>query len=442
MGYNKSQVGDPTRDLLSSATSAAGGSSAESSKVAFGFKWAPRLTELNVSQYIVPEVGAGIYVLVRLAEDLTHRRNVEECFGDPNSIATPEVRTNRYPPARLYDVATPSDQLVGLVTPYKQILDNESALNRRLTLVQGYLEYANKCLNLINATETGRGLLAALVGTNKNVNIFPGHMGNQNSVLDFPTAVCAVTNEILVAGVGSGARTALQRLPVDEGADRYNALANAVNTMPLYSIFQTPQYRDTGFLTHAAAVKGPAALVTAEQIKSLFETTPKLLITERLQAQSEGEESTLVDGISLTQYKMNAIIATLYPYTDPSTGSSSFINFCIVDESSRPADRPPAVGLAHELIHAYYSAKGTQIGFQADDCSTTLYELLATGLEPFQSGTTYPYSDNRLRAEWSAVSSTSGVDSLNATLPAGQRTVYAPVTGSDQIIACRRGGVI
>jgi hypothetical protein len=60
--------------------------------------------------------------------------------------------------------------------------------------------------------------------------------------------------------------------------------------------------------------------------------------------------------------------------------------------------RPPAVALAHELTHAYYYARGTQMGTEDSSSELSggrLFELMAVGMAPFTAG---PYSENRMRA--------------------------------------------
>jgi hypothetical protein len=65
-------------------------------------------------------------------------------------------------------------------------------------------------------------------------------------------------------------------------------------------------------------------------------------------------------------------------------------------------NRPPWIGMAHELIHAYYNATATQLAEVDNDDSargpltTVLGEYMCVGLGPWANA---PISENRIRAE-------------------------------------------
>jgi hypothetical protein len=59
-------------------------------------------------------------------------------------------------------------------------------------------------------------------------------------------------------------------------------------------------------------------------------------------------------------------------------------------------ERPSAIGLAHELIHAYYSAKG----LQPSSPDRLLDDLICIGLGPWFNE---PVTDNKMRGEWNGV---------------------------------------
>ena len=74
--------------------------------------------------------------------------------------------------------------------------------------------------------------------------------------------------------------------------------------------------------------------------------------------------------------------------------------------------RPPAIGLAHELIHAEQAAYGRMIDGKAPNGSALklagskakeeadIRELEAVGVPPYD---TYPFSENKIRAQWKPV---------------------------------------
>lgn len=75
---------------------------------------------------------------------------------------------------------------------------------------------------------------------------------------------------------------------------------------------------------------------------------------------------------------------------------------CDLDPAMR--NRPPALGLAHELIHALHGMSGTNMRVSTDGRYNSsgkplerLEEVITTGLPPYNFE---PFSDNKLRALW------------------------------------------
>jgi hypothetical protein len=139
------------------------------------------------------------------------------------------------------------------------------------------------------------------------------------------------------------------------------------------------------------------------------------------------EQDRTVDAVShvtLTEYFRLAMIVALRASSPPGPGSNSTIGFCTVHDPTNAQDlnrlRPPAIGLAHELVHALHNAAGDQPGDEFGAFTTTLTELLAVGLGPFQAEAV---SENTLRAAWPPP----GVALvLLDNRPAPRRSVYEP----------------
>ena len=79
----------------------------------------------------------------------------------------------------------------------------------------------------------------------------------------------------------------------------------------------------------------------------------------------------------------------------PGSGSGSIVSFnpdrqTIGDGSEPWMTRPPAVGLAHELVHAEHSAHGT-------NDFTPAGEDMAVGVPPYDN---QPFTENKIRNEW------------------------------------------
>jgi hypothetical protein len=95
------------------------------------------------------------------------------------------------------------------------------------------------------------------------------------------------------------------------------------------------------------------------------------------------------------------LLRFLQPWLRPGTGGGSKINYnpdsllgCMGDKM-RP--RPPAIGLVHELCHAWRNAVGRRLFDDALSCGLDDDEVMTTGFPPYQYE---PYSENLFRATW------------------------------------------
>jgi len=96
----------------------------------------------------------------------------------------------------------------------------------------------------------------------------------------------------------------------------------------------------------------------------------------------------------------HALVATLAALRDVSpsaNGAESVIGWNPYASNPLNLSRPPAIGLAHELIHAYYSGLGQQLGRDFGHPSTVLFEFLCVGLGPWDEA---PISENGIRRHW------------------------------------------
>jgi hypothetical protein len=59
--------------------------------------------------------------------------------------------------------------------------------------------------------------------------------------------------------------------------------------------------------------------------------------------------------------------------------------------------RPPAIGLAHELCHAWRNAVGQRLFDDAISCGLDDDEVMTTGISPYQYE---KYSENLFRSLW------------------------------------------
>lgn len=92
--------------------------------------------------------------------------------------------------------------------------------------------------------------------------------------------------------------------------------------------------------------------------------------------------------------EMDVLIIELKDFVAKNNGADTQIYF---DPTYNALIRPPQVGLFHELVHAYYFAKGTNLGIEdsnSDKDGGRYFELMAMGLPPFDNKR---FSENKIR---------------------------------------------
>ncbi len=98
--------------------------------------------------------------------------------------------------------------------------------------------------------------------------------------------------------------------------------------------------------------------------------------------------------------EMDVLMLVLAPWARSGNGVGTRINYDPHKDTAGGLPRPPHAALFHELVHAYYNAKGDQLGREDSSVETAggrLFELMSVGLPPFDNA---PYSENAFRAEW------------------------------------------
>ena len=107
--------------------------------------------------------------------------------------------------------------------------------------------------------------------------------------------------------------------------------------------------------------------------------------------------------VPLGQHSLaDQLIRILRPWLRPSTGSNVGIYFdpsisrsCAGENTL--AWRPPAVGLAHELCHAWRNVTGQRLFDDAQACGLDDDEVMTTGIPPYNFE---KYTENKFRAAW------------------------------------------
>jgi hypothetical protein len=372
----------------------------------YGFAWQPNTPFANFQIVALRDTdAAGLYVCV----DGPTIDAPQYCFEDANAAI-----------GIIFPIQAASNAFTQALQGLNLNLD--ANLQQRL---EGFLKYTYNCLNYIYATNPGRQLIDGIRNSHNRVYIKPSAMGNQ--IQGGGDKMCAVSRTIvnLNLNIGNQERAQLmQTLAAASGQNNAQAqfqwLAGQVNGMDLYTLFEP-----ANALTHTFLQTNRA--VTRQELQDWFANGPNSQFIQQL-AQAQP-----VVGVDLVKFLKLAVIVALYADSPAGQGGLSTVFFdvhnwsqCNIPNVDRRAntlqDRPPAIGLAHELIHAYYNAIGREPGNEFGDYSTTLAECICVGLPPWNANA---ITENAIRNVWppNGVWPAAG-DALNNRAVA-QRTVYA-----------------
>jgi hypothetical protein len=261
-------------------------------------------------------------------------------------------------------------------------------------------------LAALNRTGAGHTLLAALAGSAQHTV----------AIVDHP-----LTNQCGTNGSINGMNKVTQEL--------YPELAITLRTETLAALRGTP----TGGRTPAGWLAEQINQTPEYVLKGVPAVAPRNLRVTEAQVQAwitdpePGREQRAIwddfrNDAALEQIK-RAIIIALYPRSTPGTGCSSTVNYSLGTTNPLNAERPPAIGLAHELVHAYYNMRGEQPGFEVDHPTTVLFEYRCVGLGPWSGAAV---SENAIRNDWSAALLHFDEDDARNRKNVEQRPYYSP----------------
>jgi hypothetical protein len=293
--------------------------------------------------------------------------------------------------------------------------------------VQGYVQYVQDCLDIIYKTQSGKKLLDFLRNGDVLITINLSEHGNSVSSFDTRCDIAKIlfgTN--LTVDECNRLKKVLQEVSqIEDEIKRFDWFADQINKAPLLTHFGI-QDLDSGFLTAKANSSSQRNVkVKADDLRNWF-TKGSLEIRNT----KFGEK--FFGDLEVTKHTFIQQAVTILFYKQAQVGikSGSAVSFKIKN-SGQNKNRPAAIGLAHELVHAYYNANGMQPGVDVDSESTVLYEMICVGLGPWDSdqteNSTY-FSENRFRKEWASVRSSLGNNDPSNLLPTPKRTSYIPST--------------
>ncbi len=281
--------------------------------------------------------------------------------------------------------------------------------------LRAFVRYVCYCLDLLYLSPTGRALLDDIQGScaikDHRVVITPSYLGANQYRVAGPS-MCSVSSALRSSkeGIPEAVKTALAAAYPNLGArERLSALFTTVVEAPFASnhgyLARTDPVPDenlpTGDVqtlsTELATLNGGMDALTEERFLAWLVTRKP----DRLRACGD---SVVQNAVS--DHLTRAVITTLYSHSEASVGSHVAVDFAPgvyarnEEEEEKVqrqmmVERPPVVGLAHELVHALYVVKGMQP--DQSDTNVVLTEMACVGLGPWLGS---KVSDNRIRNEW------------------------------------------
>lgn len=251
-----------------------------------------------------------------------------------------------------------------------------------------FQQRAARALDKINQCPAGNTLLTQLralrINGRGNVGIAlpDAQQTSKCAFLDAASSNCrTMLAQAVLDNVGSAMTEIQQALAAIPAAIANPAqwLANAINQTPIYNIQGLPN-----------AAPSNLGVVTADVQGWLNNAAP-------FPHTAHGAN---VQNLTL------ALLVALWPgaRTRPGNGGHCRVHWTgstsIGLTTGVRSTRPKSVGLAHELIHAYYSVSGLQMGIDINHYSTAIFEYMCVGLGPWAAE---PISENAVRAGFANV---------------------------------------
>lgn len=303
------------------------------------------------------------------------------------------------------------------------VYDFDSGNMNQVAFPDEFSRAARDALNYIYGTVIGQTILNHLVLTAHRPTISPATFGNSIQLLGTnhmkPAAV-----ELMGMNPGNGTRTAIRAMvgPLRFllGSDR---IARAIRSTPRWTLDARPGHTDLSQLSWSDLfLQGKVGSYGQNLRDRLYrkvmgwDTNEGYGEDELYLSSTRGstrgiwisrdEVQDWLTGVTGLPHRLsdeekrhiaNVTIATIYQHAVAGVGSAGGIDWRHQTDYDLNAKRPPAIGLAHELIHAYYGSQGLNPGHHDAQPTVVLFEYICVGLGPFA---TFNVNENRLRAQW------------------------------------------
>jgi len=301
-------------------------------------------------------------------------------------------------------------------TSFRVLTNNEHWHNAEMEAVPfpaGFRADISAALTYLNATPTGQHILNGITLTGRTVTFQPSSVGNSvafgneqalNRVaLELLTGDrrpgAQVTNALNAAGINAAAQATWLHLAILQSPEW------ALDRMPgsnngFFAMMQSARLRMNTYLLWSDTNEGYFSNQSWFRNWGIGPYTNSIRRQEVTQWLA-GQANALA---RLSDRERNhaylATIAALRPHATANVGSDCNVAWDNNQHSVSNLARPPAIGLGHELVHAFYSCRGEQCGRDVGHYSTVLFEYQCVGLGPWDED--FP-SENSLRHEWPGI---------------------------------------
>lgn len=276
------------------------------------------------------------------------------------------------------------DEPLGEKPPGFAILcnDTRSKSNRNSgDLPINFKDQVIKNLNYISLTDAGKQLFTELLQKKTKIEIFPTPFARGNRTIPY-------SNSDVMGGMAQELRT-FQSKPGDKTIAALAAAISSGKCLP---------GQEFQWLT-AEINKMPLMSFSSEESTVPFLNPP--ISVKDIEDWINGDTTNISNlPTDIQEHIINATIATLFEFDTPNVGSGSVIFWNCFPDKPINSIRPPAIGLAHEFVHAYYNAKGVQPSYPDPDDNAVLGEYITIGLGPWKNEAV---SENAIRKQWSKI---------------------------------------
>lgn len=275
----------------------------------------------------------------------------------------------------------------------RKLFQEPDATKRGMNVVYAMMDYGQYCLDLIYwaMPEFLQTLTATLEQRKSRIRI-PVSVGRTMSLCDDHINTLSQTAQIVwdLKKMKANALASMVATKYKDSSDIYQSLADDINCFPLHTAFREKPEFPKGFLNETGG------RVKKDCVENLVEVGAKGWFARYLM-DYHNDQAFEETGVYHAEFIQTALVVLLKEYSEAGKGAmDQIVNFGVGKDQANVKETA-AVGLAHELIHAYHNAAGTQPGKDAPGYPVTLGELICVGLGPWKDA---KLTENAIRSHW------------------------------------------